>query len=464
MIPQTRERILRKAKEKAVEHMHEITTSYLRGGLNNLSNGTPKAKSNHRSSSYKPFGDTNSSPKAQLSDGEDSDAETPVKKANITRTKRKTPMAKDKQQTSVNNITKINPIIITTTSAENSLFIQILSGQASTMSIVESWMENYKKNKETSMFELMQFFVWSSGCKSAHLVNNREYLKNKEFIDLINDLIENFSDEDDLPESSRSIINTATSQFHILMSGGVDSYPFVQSSAQTRRFKSNFCEFLLLLINQCQFSIIYDQFMMDIMITFLIGLADSQVRAFRHTATLAVLKIMTGLVEVLLALSVQRDSTQRQYENERQKTQQKRATDRIEMLLNRKKELEENEYEIQNFINFIFKAVFIHRYRDVCPEIRGVCITEIGEWMKRCPNKFLDDTFLKYIGWTLYDKVGDCRLKCMQALQPLYEQQDLQGKLELFTSRFKNRMVEMSLDKDHDVSVAVIKLLTCIIK
>ena len=161
-----------------------------------------------------------------------------------------------------------------------------------------------------------------------------------------------------------------------------------------------------LLIKTCQYSIIYDQFMTDILITFLIALADSQVRAFRHTATLAVLKIMTSLVDVLLALSVTKDATQRQYENERQKSQLKRAQDRIDMLASKRKEIEENEYEVQNFINFIFKAVTIHRYRDVCPEIRCVCIVEIGEWMKRCPVKFLDDTFLKYIGWTLHDKVN----------------------------------------------------------
>jgi len=30
---------------------------------------------------------------------------------------------------------------------------------------------------------------------------------------------------------------------------------------------------------------------------------------------------------------------------------------------------------------------------------------EIGVWMKKYPNMFLDDGYLKYVGWTLYDKV-----------------------------------------------------------
>ena len=53
----------------------------------------------------------------------------------------------------------------------------------------------------------------------------------------------------------------------------------------------------------------------------------------------------------------------------------------------------------------MFKAVFVHRYRDILPEIRSICMNEIGQWMKKYPNQFLDDTYLKYIGWTIHDKV-----------------------------------------------------------
>ena len=30
---------------------------------------------------------------------------------------------------------------------------------------------------------------------------------------------------------------------------------------------------------------------------------------------------------------------------------------------------------------------------------------EIGLWMKKFHQNFLDDSYLKYIGWTLHDKV-----------------------------------------------------------
>ena len=74
-------------------------------------------------------------------------------------------------------------------------------------------------------------------------------------------------------------------------------------------------------------------------------------------------------------------------------------------------------------------------------------MNEIGWWMKKFHQNFLDDSYLKYIGWTLHDKVGDVRLKCLQSLQPLYSSEELKGKLELFTSKFKDRIVSMTLDK-----------------
>ena len=146
---------------------------------------------------------------------------------------------------------------------------------------------------------------------------------------------------------------------------------------------------------------------------------------------------MTALVDVALTVSIHLDNTSRQYEAERQKTRDKRASDRLEGLLAKHQELEENMDEIKNMLTYTFKSVFVHRYRDVVPEIRAICMAEIGIWMKRFPQNFLDDSYLKYIGWTLHDKVGDVRLKCLQALQPLYASEELKGKLELFTSKFK---------------------------
>lgn len=72
---------------------------------------------------------------------------------------------------------------------------------------------------------------------------------------------------------------------------------------------------------------------------------------------------MTALVDVALTVSINLDNTQRQYESERQKARDKRASDRLESLMAKRQELEENMDEIKNMLTYMFKSVFVHRYR-----------------------------------------------------------------------------------------------------
>ncbi|CAO2630282.1 Putative STAG3-like protein 1 [Lemmus lemmus] len=84
--------------------------------------------------------------------------------------------------------------------------------------------------------------------------------------------------------------------------------------------------------------------------------------------------------------------------------------------------------------------------------------------MQSYSTSFLNDSYLKYIGWTLHDKHKEVRLKCVKALEGLYSNQELSTRMELFTSRFKDRMVSMVMDKECEVAVEAIRLLTLILK
>lgn len=53
----------------------------------------------------------------------------------------------------------------------------------------------------------------------------------------------------------------------------------------------------------------------------------------------------------------------------------------------------------------LFRAVTSHRFRDVAEDIRAVVITGVGTWIKLHPAEFLQDNYLKYLGWALSDKV-----------------------------------------------------------
>lgn len=48
-----------------------------------------------------------------------------------------------------------------------------------------------------------------------------------------------------------------------------------------------FCELMRALVHHAQYGVVYDGFLMDSLIALLTGMSDSQVRAFRHTSTLA---------------------------------------------------------------------------------------------------------------------------------------------------------------------------------
>ena len=76
----------------------------------------------------------------------------------------------------------------------------------------------------------------------------------------------------------------------------------------------------------------------------------------------------------------------------------------------------------------------------------------------------MEDSYLKYLGWALHDKVGSVRLAAVKVLLPLYGSRDMVNKMVLFTEKFKERLVSMILDKDLEVSVLAIQLLENLVK
>lgn len=154
--------------------------------------------------------------------------------------------------------------------------------------------------------------------------------------------------------------------------------------------------------------------------------------------------------------------------------------------------------------------------RDAIAEIRAICIEEIGVWMKLYSDAFLNDSYLKYVGWTLHDRVGTqtpahpfCEfsfgpfeLKSVfsarrgasqvpeSSTEPLHKpravpqvrafHQPLQGNASqgtkvgqlkwrvqnsgLSRSIFQDRIVSMTLDKEYDVAVEAIRLVTLILQ
>ena len=297
------------------------------------------------------------------------------------------------------------------------LYSIIIGGSASHQQTINDWIKDYKSDEPAAIMELLQFVIASCGCTgrlSEKMVLSLDFMK----------IVELMSDEFD--ESS-------------------SKYPLIVPGQEGKKWKGNIVSFIQTLFKLIRNSLIYDQNLMDKLISLLTQLSDSQIRAFRHTATFISLHLVTELVDVHIRLSRDLEKISRQYECEQAKSSSTKAADRLELLRSKRSEIGENIEEVSGMIQYLFNAVFVHRYKDIVPIIRLILMEALGNWMKLFPDMFLTDKYLKYLGWTLHDRESSVRLQCLVALIPLYSSTTSRDKLELFSTKFKDRIGKVKM-------------------
>ncbi|XP_068520742.1 cohesin subunit SA-3-like [Anas acuta] len=228
---------------------------------------------------------------------------------------------------------------------ENVLFQAVVDGRVAIEVAVDEWLQGYKRDREPAFLELVNFIVRSCGCRGTVTL---AMLREQQNTEIIQRLTETFSEDS-------------------------SDYPLSLSTGPWRRFRASFGAVVTAVALQSRHAVLYDGFLLGGLTALLTSLADSQVRAFRHTATLAAMKLMTALVEVALGLSQHRDNTRRLYEAERGKSPPRRAPGKLEALQETLRELQEQQEEIEAVMNAIFKGVFVHRYSSLsrlrdCPD------------------------------------------------------------------------------------------------
>ncbi|XP_044073154.1 cohesin subunit SA-2 isoform X1 [Siniperca chuatsi] len=340
------------------------------------------------------------------------------------------------------------------------LFEVVTMGRSAMQAVIDDWIEAYVTDRDSSLLDLISFFIQCSGCKG---VVTAEMCQSKEDSEVMSKMVEELDEVAGLQYKKFLAFPWILTVTWPMDTDSVE-YPLIQSGPYGRWFHSEFCDFVSVLVAQCQHSVIFDSYLMNTLISLLTELSNSYVRAFRHTCTLAAVKLLSSLVAVALSLSVGIENSQKLFEVQKTKTMRQKSTLQLERIQKKITELQEKRAEIESMMDIIFKGVFLKRYRDVLPEIRSICMEELGLWMKLYSSAFLTDSYLKYMGWMMHDKIPDVRLKCVLGLQDLYGDPLLLPKLDLFTSRFKDRMISMTLDKDNEVAVQTMKLLLLISK
>lgn len=338
------------------------------------------------------------------------------------------------------------------------LFEVITMGRSAMQVVIDDWIEAYVRDRDSSLLDLISFFIQCSGCKG---VVTAEMCQSKEDRDVMSKMVEEMDEVAGLQYKKFLAFPWILTVTWPMDTDSVE-YPLIQSGPYGRWFHSEFCDFVSVLVAQCQHSVIFDSYLMNTLISLLTELSNSYIRAFRHTCSLAAVKLLSSLVGVALSLSVSIENSQKLCEVQKSKTMRQRSTLQLERIQKTITELQEKRAEIESMMDIVFKGVFLKRYRDVLPEIRSICMEELGLWMKRYSSAFLNDSYLKYMGWMMHDKIPDVRLKCVLGLQGLYGDPLLLPKMDLFTSRFKDRMISMTLDKDNEVAVQTMKLLVLI--
>lgn len=292
----------------------------------------------------------------------------------------------------------------------------------------KGWVERYELDQDAALIELLNSVFEVCG------VNYK-----------MNDAPLDETDVDDV------VLNVVTRA----KEGPLDDY-IGSKEKDLRSFKDNLLTFWDSLVLECQNGPLFDRIFMEKCMDYVIALSCTPPRVFRKITTLVGLQLVTSLVTVAKTLGQSRETAQRQLNAEKRK---KKDGLRVESLNKALSETHEKITMAEEMMRKIFTGLFMHRYRDVDQDIRMACIEALGSWIVSYPSLFLQDLYLKYIGWTLNDKHPAVRKTSIIALQNLYVVDDNVPSLGLFTERFCNRMIELADDIDVSVAVSAISLL-----
>lgn len=293
--------------------------------------------------------------------------------------------------------------------------------------VVKIWVEHYEKDPKPATLDLLTMLFESCGAK--------------------------YRIEGD-PFEETDVDNVVLALVNLARKGEVEDY---QSSKRKdfNNLKDNLIYFWDNLVIECQNGPLFDGVLLEKCTDYVIALSCTPPRIYRQVASLIGLQLVTSFITVAKMLGSQRETTQRQLNAENKK---RAEGPRAESLNKRLMTTHEKITTIEEMMDKIFKGLFMHRYRDIDPNIRVSCIQSLGVWILSYPSLFLQDRYLKYLGWTLNDKSAGVRKASVVALQTLYEVDDNVPSLDLFTQRFSNRMIELADDIDVSVAVCAIGL------
>ena len=301
--------------------------------------------------------------------------------------------------------------------------------------VAAGWTERWKEHNAAAMTELINFVLRCTGCKKTVDIHDIEDSENA--VSKLTDLQDEYASEKPT------------------------DYPLVSRLKGYASFRTILTKFFQTLIATCHRSnLLYsDLAIIENIEVWVSTMSSSGMRPFRHTATVISLAIGIELARIAAELTTSLAHTTLQKESETNK-KSKQNKKRVSGFDDSLAELERKKAQVEEPLNSIFDAVYVHRYRDVDPKIRVDCVTALGTWIVTYPDLFFEGAYLRYLGWVLSDTHAPTRAEDIKQLTLLYKNKENIARLRTFTERFRERLIEMAMrDSEVTIRAATIELL-----
>lgn len=315
------------------------------------------------------------------------------------------------------------------------LFAEIFAHNRDLQEVAREWRKSFNDHESNALAEFINFVLRAAGCTSK--VTEQDI----EDPDTASSRIEDLQNEYQATEPT--------------------DYPFMTKAKNATSFKQGVTGFIDILIRSiAEDKLLYNSpELIENVQAWFSSMSSAPNRAFRHTATVVSLTVITALCSVAHKVGDNAAKDQRMIETERKKGNRANKA-RIQDM---EKKAKENS-DLQEFVEALLKdwsdTIFVHRYRDRDISIRRECMAALGEWIITAPGSFFSGSYLRYFGWLLSDLAPVVRGEVVKQLIRLYQMPDMIGGLKTFTERFRARMVEIAThDSESSVRTSGVELL-----
>lgn len=193
-----------------------------------------------------------------------------------------------------------------------------MNPSAALQSVAEDFLESLDQSPAGAQAELVTCILRSCGCN--HTIDSDQAVDYDGVVDALDNITEALK-QDESPV-----------------------YPLISKLAAFKPFRASLSEFLSRLVSSAAaLGQLYATDLMATLQTWVIAMSSSQLRSFRHTASVVALEVETALCEVAAAVDKEAEVVSRQREGER-----KRKKGKSEPIAAREKELEGKAAEIRS--------------------------------------------------------------------------------------------------------------------